>query len=178
MEKQKEYNLRYLLAKVRTTWEKASDRLRQRANATKTVSGVFRHRSRTGKSYCRKRYDVGSERVKIRTSNYFVSNISNILQAFAFYSVAVRYLYLALHLLFYFYSSYLVYFVLFLSCALKCFSVIGIPATCWISPQKVIQRLLKVQELYTAGTEYRRNRLTDTVNSVSRSLCFYLTCGE
>jgi hypothetical protein len=32
MEKQKEYNLRYLLAKVRTTRGKASDRLRQRAN--------------------------------------------------------------------------------------------------------------------------------------------------
>jgi hypothetical protein len=32
VEKQKEYNLRYLLAKVRTTWEKTSDRLRQRAN--------------------------------------------------------------------------------------------------------------------------------------------------
>jgi hypothetical protein len=32
MEKQKEYNLRYLLAKVCTTREKASDRLRQRAN--------------------------------------------------------------------------------------------------------------------------------------------------
>jgi hypothetical protein len=32
MEKQKEYNLRYLLAKVRTTWGEASDRLRQRAN--------------------------------------------------------------------------------------------------------------------------------------------------
>jgi hypothetical protein len=31
MEKQKEYNLRYLLAKVHTTWGKASDRLRQRA---------------------------------------------------------------------------------------------------------------------------------------------------
>jgi len=31
-EKQKEYNLRYLLATVRTTWGKASDRLRQRAN--------------------------------------------------------------------------------------------------------------------------------------------------
>jgi hypothetical protein len=31
VEKQKEYNLRYLLAKVRTTWGKASDRLRQRA---------------------------------------------------------------------------------------------------------------------------------------------------
>jgi hypothetical protein len=32
MEKQKEYNLRYLLAKVRTTRGKASDRLQQRAN--------------------------------------------------------------------------------------------------------------------------------------------------
>jgi hypothetical protein len=32
MEKQKEYNLRYLLDKVRTTRGKASDRLRQRAN--------------------------------------------------------------------------------------------------------------------------------------------------
>jgi hypothetical protein len=32
MEKQKEYNLRYLLDKVRITWGKASDRLRQRAN--------------------------------------------------------------------------------------------------------------------------------------------------
>jgi hypothetical protein len=32
MEKQKEYNLRYLLAKVRTTCGKASDRLRQWAN--------------------------------------------------------------------------------------------------------------------------------------------------
>jgi hypothetical protein len=32
MEKQKEHNLRYLLAKVHTTWGKASDRLRQRAN--------------------------------------------------------------------------------------------------------------------------------------------------
>jgi hypothetical protein len=32
MEKQKEYNLRYLLVKVRTTLGKASDRLRQRAN--------------------------------------------------------------------------------------------------------------------------------------------------
>jgi hypothetical protein len=32
MEKQKEYNLRYLLAKFRTTSGKAPDRLRQRAN--------------------------------------------------------------------------------------------------------------------------------------------------
>jgi hypothetical protein len=32
MEKRKEYNLRYLLAKVRTTRGKASDRLRQQVN--------------------------------------------------------------------------------------------------------------------------------------------------
>jgi hypothetical protein len=32
MEKQKGYNLRYLLAKARTTRGKASDRFRQRAN--------------------------------------------------------------------------------------------------------------------------------------------------
>jgi hypothetical protein len=32
MEKQKEYNLRYLLTKVRTARGKASDRFRQRAN--------------------------------------------------------------------------------------------------------------------------------------------------
>jgi hypothetical protein len=32
MEIQKEYNLRYLLAKVHTTWGKASDRFQQRAN--------------------------------------------------------------------------------------------------------------------------------------------------
>jgi hypothetical protein len=65
MEKQKEYNLRYLLVKVRTTCGKASDRLRQRANKrnNKTVSDFFRHRSRTGKSYCRTRSDVGSETV-------------------------------------------------------------------------------------------------------------------
>jgi hypothetical protein len=65
MEKQKDYNLRYLLAKVRTTREKASYRLRQRANKrNKTVSDVFRHRSVTGKSYCWKRFDVGLERFK------------------------------------------------------------------------------------------------------------------
>jgi hypothetical protein len=52
------------LAKVRTTWGKASDRLRQRANKHKnTVSDVFRRRSGTGKSYCRTRFDVESERV-------------------------------------------------------------------------------------------------------------------
>jgi hypothetical protein len=32
-------------------------------NATKTVSDVFRHRSRTRKSFCRTKSDVGSERV-------------------------------------------------------------------------------------------------------------------
>jgi hypothetical protein len=32
MEKEKEYNLRYLLSKFRNTRGKASDRLRQRAN--------------------------------------------------------------------------------------------------------------------------------------------------
>jgi hypothetical protein len=39
-----------------------------RTNATKTVSEVFRHRSGTGKSYCRTWFDVGSERVKITVS--------------------------------------------------------------------------------------------------------------
>jgi hypothetical protein len=32
MENQKEYNLRYLLAEVCTTWGKVSDKLRQQAN--------------------------------------------------------------------------------------------------------------------------------------------------
>jgi len=49
-EKQKEYNLRYLLAKVRTTRGKASDRLRQRSWRNENVSDIFRHRSGTGKS--------------------------------------------------------------------------------------------------------------------------------
>jgi hypothetical protein len=65
MEIQKEYNLRYLLAKVLLHEEKrrtGSDS--GRTNATKTMSDFFRHRSRTGKSYCRTRSDVGSERVK------------------------------------------------------------------------------------------------------------------
>jgi hypothetical protein len=56
MEKQKEYNL--------------PDS--ERTNATKTVSDVFRHRSRTGKSYCRTRSDVGSERVKNYAINSFI----------------------------------------------------------------------------------------------------------
>jgi hypothetical protein len=37
---------------------------------TKTVSDVFRHRSGTGKSYCRTRFDVGSERVNTMHSEY------------------------------------------------------------------------------------------------------------
>jgi late competence protein required for DNA uptake (superfamily II DNA/RNA helicase) len=62
MEKQKEYNLRYLLAKVRSTRRKASDRLRQRANKrNKNRVG----RLPTGKSYCRTRSDVGLKRVKL-----------------------------------------------------------------------------------------------------------------
>jgi hypothetical protein len=65
MEKQKVYSLRYLLAKVCTTRGKSSDRLRQRANKCKKVSDVFRHRNKTGKSYCRTRSDVGSERVYV-----------------------------------------------------------------------------------------------------------------
>jgi hypothetical protein len=36
----------------------------EQTNATKTVSDVFQHRSGTGKSYCRTRFDVGLERVK------------------------------------------------------------------------------------------------------------------
>jgi hypothetical protein len=52
---------------VRTTWGKASDRLWQRSrrtNTTKNLSDVFWRRSGTGKSLCRTRSDVGSERVK------------------------------------------------------------------------------------------------------------------
>jgi hypothetical protein len=49
MEKQKEYNMCYLLAKVRTTRGKASDRLRQRAN------------KRNKKEY-RTSSDIGAER--------------------------------------------------------------------------------------------------------------------
>jgi hypothetical protein len=63
MEKQKEYNLLYLLTKSilhKEKRRKGSDR--RRTNATKTVLDVFQHRSRTGKSYCWMRFDVGSER--------------------------------------------------------------------------------------------------------------------
>jgi hypothetical protein len=64
IEKQKEYNLRCLLAKARTTWRKASYRFRQQANKrNKSVSDIVRHQSGTGKSYCRTRSNVGSERV-------------------------------------------------------------------------------------------------------------------
>jgi hypothetical protein len=48
MEKQKQYNLRYLLAKVRTTRGKASDRLRQLAN-------------KRNKRPCRTSSDIGAE---------------------------------------------------------------------------------------------------------------------
>jgi hypothetical protein len=65
MEKQKEYNQHYLLTKVRTTWEKRRTGTDSRqTNATKTMSDVFRHLSRTGKSYCQTRSNVGSETVK------------------------------------------------------------------------------------------------------------------
>jgi hypothetical protein len=64
MEKQKEYNLCYLLAKVRTTRGKALDRLRQRASKRnkkcRTSSDIGAEQE---KSYCRTRFDVGSESV-------------------------------------------------------------------------------------------------------------------
>jgi hypothetical protein len=63
MKIQKEYNLRYLLAKVRTTWENASDRLRQRGEQTQQKS-CRTSWSGIEKSYCRTRFDVGSDRVK------------------------------------------------------------------------------------------------------------------
>jgi hypothetical protein len=48
MEKQKEYILRYLLAKVRTTRGKASDRLRQRANKRNKNCFLHEEKRRTG----------------------------------------------------------------------------------------------------------------------------------
>jgi len=48
IEKQKEYGLRNLLAKVRTTWGKASDMLRQRAN-------------KRNEKLCRMSSDIGAE---------------------------------------------------------------------------------------------------------------------
>jgi hypothetical protein len=39
----------------------------------KTVSHVFRHRSGTGKSYCRTRFDVGSERVKREYNHTYIN---------------------------------------------------------------------------------------------------------
>jgi hypothetical protein len=61
MEKQKMYNLRYLLAKVRTTCEKSSDRLRQRANK--------RNKNRVGRlpTSERKRKIVLSDKVRRRS---------------------------------------------------------------------------------------------------------------
>jgi hypothetical protein len=64
MEKPKEYNLRYLLATSVLHEEKR--RTGSDSKATKIVSDVFRHRSRTGKSYCWTRSDVGSERFNTR----------------------------------------------------------------------------------------------------------------
>jgi len=49
-EKQKEYNLHYLLAKARTTWGKASDRFRQQANkCNKNLVGRLPTSERNGK---------------------------------------------------------------------------------------------------------------------------------
>jgi hypothetical protein len=77
MEIQKEYNLRYLLAKVCILHEEkrrtGSDN--GRTNATKTLLDVFRHRSGTGKSYCRTRFDVGSKRVNI-SEVFFLHDVS------------------------------------------------------------------------------------------------------
>jgi hypothetical protein len=47
--------MRKSVGQVPTTGEQTQQR---------TVSDVFRHQSRTGKSYCRTRSDVGLERVK------------------------------------------------------------------------------------------------------------------
>jgi hypothetical protein len=44
-------------------------------NATKTVSDVFRHRGRTGKSYCLTRSDIGSERVIYYKGYKFIYNM-------------------------------------------------------------------------------------------------------
>jgi hypothetical protein len=64
MEIQKEYNLRYLLAKVRTTWGKASDRPRQRANKrNKNRVGHLPTSEQNWKVILSDESDVGSERV-------------------------------------------------------------------------------------------------------------------
>jgi hypothetical protein len=63
MEKQKEYNLRYLLAKVRTTLKKSVGQ--SPTAGEQTQQKPFRTSFVIGKSYCRTRSDVGSERVKI-----------------------------------------------------------------------------------------------------------------
>jgi hypothetical protein len=62
---------------------------RGRTNATKTASDVFRHRSRTGKSYCRTRFDVGSERIKFQQASSF-SEICNI-WLYSVFNVIVSY---------------------------------------------------------------------------------------
>jgi hypothetical protein len=53
-----------------------------RTNATKTVSDVFRHQSGTGKSYCRMRFDVGSERVN--SQGYMGKHITGALRYISF----------------------------------------------------------------------------------------------
>jgi hypothetical protein len=72
MGKQKEYNLRYLLAKVLHEEKRRTGSDSGRTNATKTMSDVFQHQSGTGKSYCRTRFDVASERVKELIHFYYL----------------------------------------------------------------------------------------------------------
>jgi hypothetical protein len=65
MEIQKEYNLRYLFAKIRTTCEKASDRLRQWANKrNKNRVGRLPTSEQNWKIILSDEVHVGSERVK------------------------------------------------------------------------------------------------------------------
>jgi hypothetical protein len=63
MEKQKEYNLRCWLKSVLREEKHRRGSDTGRTNATKTVSDIFRHQSRTEKSYCQTMCDVGSEGV-------------------------------------------------------------------------------------------------------------------
>jgi hypothetical protein len=55
-----------------------------RTNTTKTVSDIFRHQSRTGKSYCQTRSDVGSERVKIDGQNILLPQLYTICMNIAY----------------------------------------------------------------------------------------------
>jgi hypothetical protein len=67
MEKQKEYNLRSLLSVLHEEKRRTGSDS-GRTNATKTASDVFRHWSKTGKSYCRTRYNIEWERIKKNTN--------------------------------------------------------------------------------------------------------------